>query len=284
MIAQTLRGVLRARPRGRRAAARTRSAPRHLGRRRVTAMAVVLATGALLGGGYLWLRDSSLVAVERVSVTGLSGPDAPQIRAALVGAARGMTTLDVQLSTLQAAVSPYPVVKSLAVSTHFPHGMRIAVTEQLPLAEVAIGGQRMPVSVDGTLLRDLPATAGLPMLTLPAAPGGARLQDPSALAELRVLAAAPAGVLARIANVSSGYWHGIVIHLRQGPLIYFGSAERPLAKWEAALTVLSAPGTAGADYIDVTDPDRAAAGTNASVPGYSPADSSSVTGAGTPTP
>ena len=37
--------------------------------------------GGCSAGGWLWFRDSSLVAVERVTVTGLSGPDARQIRA-----------------------------------------------------------------------------------------------------------------------------------------------------------------------------------------------------------
>ena len=39
-------------------------------------------------GGFLWLRDSSLVSVRRVTVTGVSGADAPRVRAALEQAAR----------------------------------------------------------------------------------------------------------------------------------------------------------------------------------------------------
>ena len=35
---------------------------------------------ALLVAGYFWLRDSSLVAVDDVTITGASGPDAPQHR------------------------------------------------------------------------------------------------------------------------------------------------------------------------------------------------------------
>jgi hypothetical protein len=91
-------------------------------------------------------------------------------------------------------------------------------------------------------------------------PAGARTTDPGALAELAVLAAAPHRMLGRIAQIRSGYWHGVVLELRAGPKIYFGDASRPQAKWRAALAVLAAPETAGADYIDVTDPDRAAAG------------------------
>ena len=47
---------------------------------RVRLVALALATLALLGGGWLWVRDSSLVAVRQVQITGVSGPDAGRIR------------------------------------------------------------------------------------------------------------------------------------------------------------------------------------------------------------
>ena len=49
-----------------------------------------------------------------------------------------MTTLDVQTGRLYAAVSAYPVVRSLEVTTQFPHGMRIHVVERLPVAMVIV--------------------------------------------------------------------------------------------------------------------------------------------------
>src|SRR5215472_2834296 len=50
-----------------------------------------LITLSLLLGSWLWLRHSSLVAVRHVHVTGLQGPAAPAVEAALVGAARRMS-------------------------------------------------------------------------------------------------------------------------------------------------------------------------------------------------
>ncbi|MGA2924958.1 MAG: hypothetical protein ABSG43_03005, partial [Solirubrobacteraceae bacterium] len=86
-----------------------------------------VATIAVLGGAWLWVRDSSLVAVERVSVVGATGPDASNIRHALIAAGRTMTTLDLHMNALQTAVAPFAVVKRLQVSTHFPHAIRIRV-------------------------------------------------------------------------------------------------------------------------------------------------------------
>lgn len=140
---------------------------------RVKLIAAGLAALVLLGGGWVWLRDSSLVAVRRVTVTGVSGPDAGQIRSVLVLAARNMTTLDVRLGPLHTAVAPYPVVKDLEVSAQFPHGMRIHVVEQLPVAALVAGGQKVAASPDGTLIHDAP-TASLPEVPVGAFPGVAR--------------------------------------------------------------------------------------------------------------
>jgi cell division protein FtsQ len=258
-------GVPRGRPLGGlglaervRAARRSRT---RSGRRRLPILAAALVLlGALLAGGWLWLRDSTLVAVHRVEITGLSGPDVGAIRASLTAAARSMTTLDVQLGVLHEAVSPYPEVKRLQVSTQFPHGMRIAVTEQVPVAVISIGSQPVPVAADGTLLRDATPSASLPTLAVGALPGGTRIEDPVARAELSVLGAAPYALLARAASVSHDYWHGVVVQLRQGPSLEFGSAGDAPAKWSAVEAMLAAPANAGASYIDVSDPARPAAG------------------------
>ena len=52
-------------------------------RRLRTAVACAIVALPLLGGGWLWLRHSSLVAVEHVTITGAHGPQAGAIEAAL---------------------------------------------------------------------------------------------------------------------------------------------------------------------------------------------------------
>jgi cell division protein FtsQ len=222
-------------------------------------LAVVLVL-ALLGGAWLWVRQSSLVAIKRVSVAGASGPDAAAIRSALISAARDMTTLDVQMSHLRTAVSPYPVVKGLQVSTQFPHGMRIRVIEHVPVAVVQVDGRRTPVAGDGTLLRDVTTDAELPSIDLSVAPGGTQLTG-MAGTEVRILAAAPYQLLPKVQLASSDSTHGLVVQLRNGPRVYFGGADRLAAKWDAVTAVLAAPSSSGADYIDVSDPARPVAGT-----------------------
>jgi cell division protein FtsQ len=223
-------------------------------------VAVLVAVLALLGGGWVWLRHSSLVAVQRVTISGVRGPDAHEIRSALILAARGMSTLDVRVRDLDAAVSPYPVVKRLAVSAEFPHGLRIRVFEQEPVAVLVAEGQRTPVSSDGTLLRDVAPAADLPSIFVAVPPGGSRVTG-SALSETRLLAAAPWQLLAKVSEATSDAAHGLTVRLRRGPRIYFGEPSELGSKWAAADAVLASPTSAGAAYIDVTDPGRPAAGT-----------------------
>lgn len=217
---------------------------------------------ALLAGAWIWVRDSPLVAVERVTVTGVSGPDAGQIRSALVLAARNMTTLDVRIGQLQMAVAPYPVVKDVRVRTQFPHGMRIRVVEQLPVGALVAGGRVVAASADGTILRDVSAAA-LPEIPVRSLPAGARVTDPSTLQALALLAATPLRLLSKISQVTTSAQHGLVVQLADGPEIYFGTAGDLAAKWIAATEVIADPDSAGASYIDVSDPERPVAGVSA---------------------
>jgi cell division protein FtsQ len=247
---------------------RARPAPARMRRRRLLrrlprpgprVLAAVVGILALAGGGWVWLRNSSLVAVQRVTIVGVSGRDAAPIRAALLSAAHNMTTLNVKMSALRTAVAPYPVVKQLHVTTGFPHRMRIEVVEQVPVALISAGGVRIAVSADGTLLRGTTVSGSLPTISLPVSPGGSRVGG-ATLQIVRLFAAAPYQLLPRVTEASDSGPQGLVAQLRNGPKLVFGSDADLAAKWAAAMAVLADAGSAGADYIDVTEPSRPAAG------------------------
>jgi hypothetical protein len=50
------------------------------------------------------------------------------------------------------------------------------------------------------------------------------------------------------------------VALRDGPQLYFGESSQLTAKWDSAVAVLANASSAGAAYIDVSDPARPAAG------------------------
>jgi cell division protein FtsQ len=242
-------------------------------------LVVVLMLGGLLFGAWIWLRDSSLVGIDRVTINGVSGADASAIRAALRSAARNMTSLDVKLNQLETSVAPFPEVKRLRVRTAFPHRLVIDVVEQRPVAVVEVGGRQVPVAADGTLLRTLTTSGRLPSIPLAVPPVGRRLSEGRAAEAVAVLAAAPSPLLARISQVTTVAGRGLVAQLRNGPSIYFGDTSRLRAKWLAASEVLADTSSAGAAYVDVTDPERPAAGAGTAASGGLAGASSSAGGA-----
>jgi cell division protein FtsQ len=226
-------------------------------RRLLAALGVLL----LLACGYrFWLRDSALVAVDRVSVTGLTTKDARRLRAALASTARTMTTLHVDRERLERVVAGYPVVSSLQVTTDFPHGMRIRVLEHRPAAMAVTGGGRVPVAIDGTVLQGLPVEGRLPIMRAPGGLEGQRLADPRALAAARVAGAAPAALRGRVQEVGRDGDRGLVAKLRDGPELVFGAAAHARAKWLAAARVLADGDAEGASYVDLRVPGRPAVG------------------------
>ena len=131
-----------------------------------------------------------------------------------------------------------------------------------PVGQISVDGHQIAVSADGTLLHDAVVRGSLPTIPVSVYPGGTHV-DASAAAEVRLLAAAPYGLLAKVEQVSADRTHGLVAVLRNGPKLYFGVANDLRAKWRAATAVLASSSSAGAAYIDVTDASRPAAGAGA---------------------
>jgi cell division protein FtsQ len=179
-------------------------------------------------------------------------------------------------------VRRFPVVKDLQISTQFPHGMKIRVIEQIPVAVIAAAGRRIAVAGDGTLLRDVRPSPSLPEISLRAVPGGSRLENHQALTAVSVLGAAPYQLLGHVGGVTRNPAHGVVVELRHGPSLYFGDPILLSSKWTAVAGVLADPGSAGASYIDVVDPERPAAGTAASAPAPGASTAAASQGSGAP--
>lgn len=246
-LAQPLRSSVRAR----RVA---RSGQR--GVRRLCALGVSVI---LLGAGGLWLRDSSLVAVRKVVITGASSSQQAQVRQALRAAARDMTTLHVRSDELRAAVAPYASVAELRADADFPETLRIEVVERTPAALVVAGDQRIPVSAAGLLLRGVKPDRATPVVAVDRLPVGPRLGDRRAQAAVAVLAGAPAELRGRLERAELGS-RGLQVELRNGPDLIFGSPTRIRAKWMAAARVLADSGAKGATYLDLRLPEWTAAG------------------------
>jgi len=214
---------------------------------------------AVAGGGFLLARDSSLFAVRDVRMTGVTGPAAPRMAAALEAAARKMTTLHVDGGALRRSVATFPQVRDLRVSAEGRNGLRVDVVQYRPVGAVSAGGRRVPVAADGTLLHGLAPAPDLATVPIEGGVAGRRLTSPAGLQAVAVLDAAPPALRTRIGRVTAGA-RGLGVSLRKGPDVYFGSRARLAAKWAAAAGVLADPDARGARYLDVRVPERPAAG------------------------
>jgi cell division protein FtsQ len=254
--AATVAGRRRVSPRRAAARAVRRLSPRL--KRRLIALA--LACVALAAGYLFWLRDSSLVAVERVEISGLTTSDADRVRAALTSAGRTMTTLHVDREALERAVSGYPVVRELEVRPDFPHGLRVHVVEYQAAAIAVSDSGSVAVAGDGTILRGLRIDEELPTVDVDGPLGREVLVDRTARGGAAVAGGAPAVLRSRIVDVQHRSDEGFVAQLRDGPELIFGSATRVRAKWAAAVRVLADLEARGASYLDLRIPSRPAVG------------------------
>ena len=219
---------------------------------------MLLVAIAVLVPGWMWLRDSPLVGVDEVTVTGLSGPQAAVIRQALEDAARDMTTLNVDEEALEDAVRRFPIVGEIRADGRLLRRLDIEVEQREPVAALANGDVRMAVAADGTILEGT-LTKDLPVVPVSSPPGGRTLAEPEALRLVQLLGAAPAELRARVAGVELGD-RGLQASIADGPELYFGAAGRLPAKWAAATRVLADASSRGAAYLDLRVPERPAAG------------------------
>jgi cell division protein FtsQ len=235
----------------------------------VRGFAAVMVLAAVLVGGWLWLRDSSLARVTQVRVTGATTSERSDIEAALDTAAREMTTLHVRRDVLEEAVSSYPSVAGLRVQKDFPHELSIEVLEHRPVAALDIDGRRVPVSGGGVVLTGVRADNDLPSIREDSTPPDGRVTDGRTRAALAVAAAAPQPLLARADRFEWGD-HGLTLALKEGPPLIFGTPDDATSKWVAAARVLAEPTAAGATYLDLRVIGRVAAGGVGPVPQETP--------------
>jgi cell division septal protein FtsQ len=230
--------------------------PAGAGPTRRIALLVLLGLVGLLAVVYLVLRLTPLSAVQRVTVVGAQGPDAPAIRRAIERAAMGQSTLGFGDAAVRRAVAGTTSITGVTVHAKFPHAVQVEVHQRLAVGAVEAGGRRVAVSADGRLLPDW-RPGSLPLIR--GARSGAGVVLGGARAATTILGAAPAELLAHVARVDGG----TTIRLAKGPALLFRDTNRTGAKWAAAVAVLNDPGTRGATWIDLRIPEQPIAGKGA---------------------
>lgn len=222
-------------------------------------LVITLSVLLVLAVSWLVLRNSSLVAVEKVQVVGLSGYYDRNARRALTTEALTMTTMNVDEGRLADVVSQFVDVAAVRVDTDFPHGLTVQVVVRRPVAVAKFGSTLVGVTGTGLLLDNSQTLAGLPKIEVNGPVTHGHLTDRKALEAVTVLGAAPDVMLRQVRSVKWGT-RGLAVVLAKGVKLYFGGKSQAAAKWQAIVTILSGSSARGAHYIDVRIPDRPAVG------------------------
>lgn len=176
---------------------------------------------------------SSWLAARQVDVTGLSRVS----RARVVAAARvptGVPLARVDLGAVKARVAAIPAVRAVDVSRSWPHAIRIAVTERVPVAVLDRGNRLQALDRAGATFghfRKRPR--GLPMVE-----STARVHT-DALAEAgKVAASLPRSVQRRVDFIHVATVDQIELRLKDGRSVVWGSAEQSAEKAEVLAVML----------------------------------------------
>lgn len=186
-----------------------------------------------------WLR------VEGAEVTGTSQlTDADVLDVA--GVPEGVPLARVDLDEIAERVDDLDTVKSVDVSRQWPHEIRIEVTERTPVAVVATQDGFTQLDAEGFRFGDLDqAPSGLPRVEVGS---GA---EPDALEEAAlVVSSLTEEVAVLVDHVEVETVDEILLELRDGRRVRWGSAEQSEEKAEVLLTLLQHK----ADIYDVSVP------------------------------
>jgi cell division protein FtsQ len=216
---------------------------------------LVILTTLLVGAWFL--VHSSVLSARSVTVVGATHETAAQVKVA--GDLNSHRPLiDIQTATTAAAIAQLPWVKSAKVSVHWPDGVRVVISEEVPaLAMAEAGGRWAELSADGRILTTVATQpAGLMVISGPTLPGaiGSTLTGADRAA-LGVATTLPNSFRAQVTavRVEPGGW--IQLSMTTPVLVDLGTTTQLSAKYEDVSSILAGAALHDGDVIDVSVPD-----------------------------
>jgi cell division protein FtsQ len=241
-----------------RISARRSEVTRQLGRRRLRVVGGLVAVVVVLFG--IWaILHSSLFSASAVTVVGATHESTAQIEAA-AGLSGHPPLIDVNTGAAVSGLERLPWVRTASVSVHWPDGVRVEVTEQVPQLVMSLsGGRWAELSAAGRVLAvvaDQPA--GLLVVSGPQAAGapGSTLGASDQIG-LKVAATLPVSFRAQVTAVSvepasTGAW--VQLTMTTPILVNIGDATQLQAKYEDVTALLAHATLHNGDIIDVSVP------------------------------
>ncbi len=208
---------------------------------------LVLAAIGLVAGGVWLVFFSSVMAVKSTEVQGLAVLSEREVRDA-AQVPTGVPVATVDLDAIQARVEELAPVRSADVSRAWPDAISVEVTERQAVVAVDREGTWRGVDDQGVVFRDYAEQPkGLPWVQMRAT------TSVEALAEAaQVVGSLPDDILKRVERLDVGSIDRIVLHLRGGARVNWGSADQASDKARVLEVLLQRKGS----VFDVTAPGR----------------------------
>lgn len=177
-----------------------------------------LALAIVLGAGYV-VCFSSVLAARAVTVAGAKVLSKSDVLDA-AGVATGTPLVWIDPVGVAARVSGLPAVAEVTVSRNWPDQVRIAVTERKPRLAIPAGGGYLLADATGVVFQAV-STAPSGLVVVEADPNSQRV-----LVDVgTVFSALSAATAAKVSRLEAPTRDGIVLRLRDGSRVLWGSAE-----------------------------------------------------------
>lgn len=207
---------------------------------------VLVGVVVLLGVGLWVVRHSSLLDVRRVEVSGTSILSADAVRkAADVTVGRPLARVDV--SAVSSRVAALPPVREVTVSRHWPHTLRIEVTERQVVYQLRGSGQYRWIDRQGVTVATSPTPRKGTVWAVTATTDPRLLRDVAT-----VVASLPPGLRRQVDHVEATGPDSISLRLTKGRTVVWGSADRSDLKAKVAAAIIGAKGS----VYDVSSPEH----------------------------
>jgi cell division protein FtsQ len=227
---------------------------RDQGRRRRRRLLAALGVVVVVGGAFA-VTQSPLLDVDEVAVAGADRSGVPAVQRA-AGIVPGRPLVSVDEAAAVARVEALPWVADAEVTSHWPHTVRIRVTEREAVAVAGRGPGAVLVDRTGQVLG--PAVASeLPVVLTASVPAAGQRLAAQSRGAVAVVAALPPVLADQVATVERQK-NSLVVTLDDGIEVELGDRTRLQAKSDAALALLEQAGRATIATIDVSVPGTAA--------------------------
>ncbi|MFT4298502.1 MAG: FtsQ-type POTRA domain-containing protein [Aeromicrobium sp.] len=221
--------------------------------RRTLRVLTVLVVVAILGAGVWLVAFSSVLAADRVKVTGVDLLSTQEVLAA-ADVPLGTPLVRLDVDGIEERVSSLAPVESVDVSRSWTGTVTVAVTERTAVAWVDDGGEIRGVDRFGADFRTFDEPPALTEIRVPAEQGRDRRQSLEGLGSVvDTLASSAPELLGQIAYGEAQSQDSITFQLVDGRRVQWGSAEESERKIEVIEALLA---SVEATEYDVSAPEQ----------------------------